>query len=137
MVNKICFFGLLHIKKNENALLNFRSASDNDKILVYLKNAIVLDQQLKYYGYRLTLITNKRQFLIKLLKKLNYDISLKSIKFHTYVPKNTHFYSCHFRVDIFKYFAKLRNVYSVLLDLDILVLNNLNKISYFQKKILL
>ena len=134
MKNKIFFFGLLHIKSNENRNLNFNSKNDTQKILVYLKNAILLDRQLKFYGYELILITNNKTYLNILLKKLNYDLKLNSIKFTTFVPKNTHFYSCHFRVDVFRYFSKLKNVYSVLLDLDTLILNNPKKLLYLQKK---
>ena len=97
-MREIRFFGLLHFKRNENKRLNFNSINDDQKALVYLKNAILLDKQLKFYGHYLILITNETQ-----------------------VPKDTHFYSCHFRVDIFKHFSKLKNIYSVLLDLDILV----------------
>ena len=39
---------------------------------------------------------------------------------------NTHFYSCHFRVDIFKYLSKLKKTYSILIDLDVLILNRLD-----------
>ena len=134
MKNKILFFGLLHIKFNENHKLNFNSKNEEDKVLVYLKNAILLDKQLEYYGHRLILITNKKNFLKKKIKKLNYNLNLKSIKFETFVPKNTHFYSCHFRVDIFKYLSTLRNVYSILLDLDTLILNNPEKFLLVQKK---
>ena len=66
-------------------------------------------------------------------KHLNYEIESKLINFKTIVPKKTHFYSCHFRVDIFRYLSTLKNVYSVLLDLDVLVLSNPEKILYYQK----
>jgi len=134
MKNKICFFGLLHIKNYENRALNFNSANENEKVLVYLKNAILLDRQLQYYGHRLILITNKKNYLKKILKKLKYDLNLRSIKFKTFVPKNTHFYSCHFRVDVFKYLSSLKKVYSILLDLDTLILKNPEKFSLMQKK---
>ena len=133
MKNQIRFFGLLHIQNNENKNLNFNSISQNQKILVYLKNAILLDKQLKYYGFKLILITNRKNYLARLLKELNYVIALKSIKFNTFVPKKTHFYSCHFRVDVFKFFSKQKKTYSVLLDLDILILNNPKKILKFCK----
>ena len=134
MKNKICFFGLLHFKNNENNNLNFNSINDDQKFMIYLKNAILLDKQLKFYGYKLILITNKKKYLNRLLKHLNYEIELKLINFKTIVPKKTHFYSCHFRVDIFRYLSTLKNVYSVLLDLDVLVLSNPGKILNYQKK---
>ena len=61
MKNTIRFFGLLHIQNNENKNLNFDSIGQNQKILIYLKNAILLDKQLKYYGFKLILITNKKK----------------------------------------------------------------------------
>jgi hypothetical protein len=134
MKNNICFFGLLHFKTNENNNLNFNSINDNQKFMIYLKNAILLDKQLKFYGHKLILITNKKKYLNRLLKHLNYEIESKLINFKTIVPKKTHFYSCHFRVDIFRYLSTLKNVYSVLLDLDVLVLSNPEKILYYQKK---
>lgn len=133
-MSEIQFFGLLHFKRNENKRLNFNSINDDQKALVYLKNAVLLDKQLKNYGYNLILITNKKNYLQKMLKNLDYKINLKSISFKTFVPKNTHFYSCHFRVDVFRYFSKLKNIYSVLLDLDILVLNNPKKLLPFKQK---
>ena len=133
-MREIRFFGLLHFKRNENKRLNFNSINDDQKALVYLKNAILLDKQLKFYGHYLILITNDERYLKRLLKNLNYEMELKSINFRTQVPKDTHFYSCHFRVDIFKYFSKLKKIYSLLLDLDILVLNDPKKILYCNKK---
>ncbi len=133
MKNQIRFFGLLHVQNNENKNLNFNSVDQNQKILVYLKNAILLDKQLKYYGFNLILITNKKNYLSRLLKKLKYEMILKSIKFDTYVPKKTHFYSCHFRVDVFRFFSKQKKTYSVLLDLDILILNNPKRLLKFSK----
>ena len=130
--NDICFFGLLHITKNENVSLNFKSQNDVHKILVYLKNAITLDQQLKRQGYKFVLITNEFKYLNKLLKKINYKLKIKEIKFTTFVPKNTHFYACHFRVDVFRYLSSLKKKYSILLDLDVLILKKLSKISYYR-----
>ena len=131
---KICFFGLLHVQKNENHILNFDSKNDDEKILVYLKNAIVLDKQFKKYGYNFILLTNKISYLKKLLRKTNYKILIKQIKFNTKVPKNTHFYSCHFRVDVFRYLSKLKNLYSVLIDLDVLILNDPSLILSYKNK---
>ena len=124
MDNKIKFFGLLHVKDNENKKLNFNSKDQTEKIVVYLKNAILLDKQLKNYNYELILITNRKIYLNRLLKHLDYKIKLKFVNFKTLVPSGTHFYSCHFRVDVFKFFSQQKNVYSVLLDLDVLILNN-------------
>jgi hypothetical protein len=70
MRNEINFFGLLHFKRNENLKLNFKSKSDKEKILVYLKNAIVLSEQLNRLGYKFELITNDKKYINTLLKKI-------------------------------------------------------------------
>jgi len=123
MRNEINFFGLLHYQKNENLKLNFKSKSDKEKILVYLKNAIVLSEQLNKFGYKFELITNDKKYISTLLKKLNFSLNLRQISFKTFVPPNTHFYSCHYRVDVFQYLSNLKNSYSILIDLDVLILN--------------
>ena len=118
-MNNICFFGLPHINHNENQKLNFQSLDKNFKVLTYLKNAVLLQKQLKRAGFNLVILTNKKNYLEKLLEEINSDLKLKNLNFNTYVPKNTHFYSCHFRVDVFKYLSKLKKTFSILVDLDI------------------
>ncbi|MBD1169045.1 hypothetical protein IDH01_01035 [Pelagibacterales bacterium SAG-MED08] len=121
MSKKVNFFGLLHLKHNENLILNFKSKNEEEKHLVYLKNAIVLNEQLKNFGYTFHLITNNKKYLKKKLENLGYHIKLVEINFETYVPPNTHFYACHYRVDIFRYLSSLKNSYSILIDLDVLI----------------
>ncbi len=125
MSKEIHFFGLLHLKKKENLKLNFKSRNEREKHIIYLKNAIVLNEQLKNLGYNFELITNNKKYLEFLLKELNFYIKIKEINFKTYVPPNTHFYACHYRVDIFRYLSSLKNSYSILIDLDVLVLKKL------------
>ncbi len=127
-MKSINFYGLLFIKKSENKKLNFNSNSHNQKILVYLQNAILLNEQLKKQNFKFTLITNKKIYLEKLTKNLKCSLNILEIKFSTFVPKDTHFYSCHYRVDVFKYLSTQKNNYSILVDLDILIFGNLKKI---------
>ena len=47
MDNKIKFFGLLHVKDNENKKLNFNSKDQTEKIVVYLKMLFCLISNLK------------------------------------------------------------------------------------------
>lgn len=119
---KIIFFGLLHIQEKENKNLNFEHDNHEEKILVYLKNAIFLNISLKKFHYEFILLTNNEDYLKKLLKRLDAKINILKIKFKTHVPKNTHFFSCHFRVDIFNYLSKLKDTFSILIDLDTLIL---------------
>ena len=115
------FFCLLHIKKNENNKLNFRHSNDDEKILIYLKNAVLLNKQLKIYNYKFVLLTNNKDYLINLLNRIDEKLTIKQIKFKTFVPKSTHFYSCHFRIDVFNYLSKLNNTFAILIDLDVLI----------------
>ncbi len=131
-MSNFVIFGLLHIKIKENNKLNFVHRNDEEKIYVYLKNAVLLSEQLRAQNVNFVLITNKKKLLQKYLDRLNYKINLKEIKFHTFVPKNTHFYSCHYRVDVFRYLSNLKNNYSILVDLDVLIFGNLKK--FFKKK---
>tara|TARA_B100000989_G_scaffold297930_1_gene285308 strand:+ start:1352 stop:2308 length:957 start_codon:yes stop_codon:yes gene_type:complete len=124
-MTKICFYGLLHIKPGENNKLNFHSKNHIEKIVVYLKNAVLLNEQLKNINIKFVLLTNKKVFIEKILKNLNYNLNIKTLSFKTFVPKNTHFYACHFRVDVFHYLSKLKNNYSILIDLDVLILKDL------------
>lgn len=118
---EVIFFGLLHIKKNENNKLNFRHSNDDEKILIYLKNAVLLNKQLKIYNYKFVLLTNNKDYLINLLNRIDEKLTIKQIKFKTFVPKSTHFYSCHFRIDVFNYLSKLNNTFAILIDLDVLI----------------
>ena len=90
-MNNICFFGLLHIKYKENKRLNFKTKDEETKIIVYLKNAILLDKQLKKLDLTFVLLTNKKNYLEKNLKKLNYKIKIKNLNFNTFVPKQYSF----------------------------------------------
>lgn len=127
MKKKINFYGLIHFAKNENKKLNFNTADDEEKMMVYLKNAAVLTKQLSRYDINFTLITNNKNYIKNLLKKIDFRIDIVEIKFKTLVHKSIHFYSCHFRVDIFRYFSKLKNSYSILIDLDSVIINNISK----------
>lgn len=124
-MNKICFYGLLHIKPGENNKLNFHSKNHVEKTVVYLKNAVLLNEQLKNIDIKFVLITNQKAFVEKILKNLNYNLNIKTLRFKTFVPRNTHFYACHFRVDVFRYLSKLKKNYSILIDLDVLILSDL------------
>ena len=131
--NNIIFFGLLHVQKKENTKLNFKHNSDEDKILVYLKNAVLLSKQLKIFNYNFILLTNNKIYLNKLLNRINEKINIKQLKFKTFVPKKTHFFSCHFRIDIFNFLSKLKNNFSILIDLDVLVFKKSLKLQKISK----
>ena len=70
-MKKIILFSLgYYMFKKENTKLNFKHSSDEDKILVYLKNAVLLSKQLKAFNYNFILLTNNKIYLNKLLNKI-------------------------------------------------------------------
>ena len=127
---KIFFFGFLYIDKKAGKL-NFQSKNFEERYSVYLKNAALLNLSIRKYGYKFIILTNNKAYIEKKIKKEIKDfISIKEILFDTYVPRNMHFFSCHYRVDVFRYFSTLKNTFSILLDLDVVIIKNLKKINF-------
>ena len=98
---------------------------------VYLKNAALLNLFLRKYGFTFVILTNNKAYIEKKIKKEIKDfIPIEEILFNTHVPRNMHFFSCHYRVDVFRYFSTLKNTFSILLDLDVVIIKNLKKINF-------
>ena len=57
-------------------------------------------------GYKFILLCNNLVELENIIRNHKIDIKLKEIDFNTYVPKNIHFSSCHYRIDVFNYLSK-------------------------------
>ena len=119
---KIRFYGLLYISKiDSNPNLNKKYS--NNKIYIYAKNAENLHYSLKKNDCELVIITNKPRLIKKFLSK---DIEITKINFLKLIPKNTEFYSSHFKLDLYSFLSK-KNIYSGILDLDMLLINNFNE----------
>ena len=96
-----------------------------DQRLIYLKCAANLSRSLNILGYKFVLLCNNLKRIQEISTKNNLKLNLEKINFETYVPKDTHFLSCHYRVDVFKYFSKKKNEFSILIDLDVVVVAKL------------
>ena len=120
MKNDFNFYSLLFISK-EDSNPNLDENNYNNKIEIYINNALLLDKSLRQFDYNLILLTNKKKILKKYL--LNSNLIIKEIKFRKKVKKNINFYSSHFKIDTFKYFSKLKTN-SCLVDLDCIAINN-------------
>lgn len=129
-MKKIFFFGFLYVDKKAGKL-NFQSKNFDERYSVYLKNAALLNLSIKKCGYKFVILTNNKAYIEKKIKtEIKDSICIQEILFKTSVPKNMHFFSCHYRVDVFRYFSKLKNTISILLDLDVVIIKNLKKINF-------
>jgi hypothetical protein len=129
-MKKKIFFGFLYIDKKIGKL-NFQSKNFEERYSVYLKNAAQLNLSIRKCGYKFIILTNNKAYIQKKIKKdIKNSICVQEILFKTSVPRNMHFFSCHYRVDVFRYFSKLRNTISILLDLDVVIIRNLKKINF-------
>tara|TARA_B110000027_G_C16069441_1_gene278298 strand:- start:321 stop:1250 length:930 start_codon:yes stop_codon:yes gene_type:complete len=121
MKQKITFYGLLHINDNDNNL-NFKFNDSAQKINIYFLNAILLAKSLKSKKFDFVLLTNNKTYLQN-LNKHEFSMNIEEINFKTQVIKESHFSSCHYRIDLFRFFSS-KNNYSALIDLDVVSIND-------------
>lgn len=123
----IRFFTLLYIAStSEKQKLIGKEISGEERILIYLKNCNTLNHSLQINGFsKLTILTNAKEYLYKLLKKYKLSFEIEEILFDLQVPKNIGFYSAHFKIDAYRYLGTLTNTYSFLLDNDVICLQKL------------
>ena len=57
--------------------------------------------------------------------KHNFKIDIEEIHFNTEVNRESHFSSCHYRIDVFKYLSQKKE-YSALIDLDVVAVGELS-----------
>ena len=130
-MKKIKFYTLLYIDLEESRKMSMGNYTGVDRIMVFLKNACVLDasfHQMNPTCPHITILTNNKEMIGGLLiNRIKYsDLSVKEIQFNLKVPKGIPFYSAHFKIDAFGYLAQQdQNDYAVLLDSDIIALKPL------------
>ncbi|GHV74506.1 hypothetical protein AGMMS49940_18080 [Spirochaetia bacterium] len=112
------FYTMLYIKDkdvkstvSENGLAN---------ILNYIKCCKTLDDSLKKYGFRITILTNEPE----IISFYENQIEIEKIEFKLKVPDDIKFYAAHYKIDVYNYFSKL-DTYSILLDNDIICINDM------------
>jgi hypothetical protein len=115
-------YGLLYLEENQSSsMMDLYAETYAKKRRFYLKSAINLSRSLRKRGINFTLITNKKQEIIDELDVLGYSDSLnvECINFQLQVPDGLFYYSTHFKLDVFRYFASLnKEQYVGLIDLD-------------------
>lgn len=117
---KLQFYGILRRDDGELPSINLSSGGPQDQFDVYLANAFNLYRSLRFSGYDFTLLTNDTKSIAAASKRMGISIPVEEIQCATKVPTGTRFYSAHFKLDAFKYFACKADQYLVLCDLDMI-----------------
>lgn len=119
-------FGLLHISHNKKNDMNIKIAKYDSLINIYFKNALLLKKSLEKQNIQFVLLTNNKRYLQELCLE---DVNIKELNFNLSFPNNLNFYSAHYKLETFKYFASLKGDDIIgLFDLDMVVLKNINEI---------
>ena len=128
MEKKLKFYTLLYLEKEERRILNRKEYSQQSRIDLFVRNACLLDKTLRLNGISLGggVLTNDTSLVNESLQRADYKLPVKEIPFSLDVPKGIPFYSAHFKIDAFKFFATLpQNEYSILLDNDVIGMQSL------------
>jgi len=121
---KLRLYGLLHIQENETTSVNISATKFQDQIAIYIRMAIHLSESLARSDVEFVLLTNNRSFVQQLLEAEGSDLPVKEIPFPTQIPPGTKFFSAHFKLDVFRYFATLDEPYVGFCDLDVFCIND-------------
>lgn len=116
---KTHFYSILHIEED----LQKNKSFSHNRLRTYKDNAITLSRSLEYRGLSFTLLTNNEEAL----SDISENVHIKRITFQTEAPKNTYFYSAHYKIDAMRYFSTLDNEYSILCDLDVICIKDIPK----------
>ncbi len=117
-------FGLLHLKEEERSAVNISKTTFRDLTSIYVNNATILSNSLESHGIPFTLITNNKVVIDNCVSSKGHTLQVKEIPFITKVPTKTRFYSAHFKLDVFRYLASLKDGYVALCDLDMVCIND-------------
>jgi hypothetical protein len=122
-------YGLLYLAKNQSSsIMDLYAETYVKKRRFYLKSAVNLSRSLRKRGVNFTLITNNKQEILDELDFLSYSDSLnvECIDFQLQVPDGLFYYSTHFKLDVFRYFASLsKELYVGLIDLDAIAIGDI------------
>ncbi len=117
------FFGLLHVADGRRQSGNLKRTGDA-ATAIYLGDAVRLGHALEAAGAGFTLLTNAAGRLRAIAaREFGAELDLREIEFSTSVPAEARFYSAHFKLDVFRWFATLDpEDYPILVDLDAVAL---------------
>ena len=120
----------MYVDLEERRYLSGKTYGEEERLDLYVKGCCVLDKSLKINSFfaGVNIVTNNKILIINSLQRIGYtDINVVEIPFSLNVPKGIPFYSAHFKIDVFKYFAsRPSDEYSILLDSDVICLHDFN-----------
>ncbi len=120
----MAFYSLLHLEEKEHSAVNVKTRDFDDQTLIYLKCAVNLAKSLALENMDYALITNRPEVLQPLLDEMGAKLRLLEIPFTTNVPSGTEFYSAHYKIDCYRYFATIDTPYAALIDADCICVNS-------------
>lgn len=125
-MNNVNLYTLLYVDLTEVRQLAGQKWKGIDRLDIFVKNACVLDKSLYMFSgfnWRVKILTNNKEIIDSSLYRIGYQMEVEEIPFQLAVPLNIRFYSAHFKIDVFKWFAeKEENEYFILLDNDVVCL---------------
>lgn len=119
---KTNFYTLLYIDPSERRVLSGKEYTAQSRIDLFVRNACLLDRTLRLNGLSLGggVLTNDTEAINASLREIGYELTVREIPFSLNVPAEIRFYSAHFKIDAFRFFAGLpQDEYSILLDSDV------------------
>lgn len=123
------FYCLLHLQENEHSAVNFKALDFDDQIKTYVRCAVNLSRSLALEDQQLVVLTNRQDKVRAVAEAVGGQLSVQEIVFITKVPQGTRFYSAHFKLDCYRYFATLSSPdsapFAALIDIDTICANPL------------
>ena len=123
----------MYVADTEERQFSRRKYSGKEKLDLYVKGACVLDKSLKINAIgELCLLTNNKSAIEESLQRIGYlDLKVTAIDFNLNVPNGCRFYTAHFKIDVFRYFAtRPVDEYSILLDSDVVAISPFDRDFY-------
>jgi hypothetical protein len=122
-------YSLLYLERAQSSsIMDLYAETYEQKRMFYLKCAVNLSRSLQKRGIPFTLLTNNDKEVHDALTQMGYSNSLNvsCIDFQLLVPDGLYYYSTHFKLDVFRYFASLdTSSYIGLIDLDMIAVSDL------------
>lgn len=116
-MKRIRFYTLLYCEKNRQSLI--QNFGDSDDFDIYVSCCKALHDSLTEHGFELTILTNEPDVISRKAPSL----PVMSIPFTLKIPEDIAFYGAHHKIDVYDWFSKQAEDYSVLLDLDEVCIN--------------
>jgi hypothetical protein len=121
----LALYGLLRLDDREKTAANVSTRDFHEQTELYVNDALALSRSLQARGIGFTLLTNRRSVIEGALHSSSHALRVEEIDFTTRVPSGVRFFSAHFKLDAYRYFATRTDEYAVLCDLDMVCINDL------------